>query len=169
MPFILDSKMYNSIEGVYMGIGFKIKHHFFNAFRELFVHHHGSLDFRAKIFALVIAADPKAKIENYIIVKNIGMQIYENNEDRANLLMLSTKELVKKVHDNNGLYIDTLATNIQQALKIVPRYASKIDIESLRQFLDLSHDPDTISYQENILEFLQILKEETLNKKKKLK
>jgi len=130
-----------------MGIGFKIKHHFFNAFRELFVHHHGSLDFRAKVFALVIAADPNAKVENYIIVKKTALDIYEGDEDRANLLMLSTKELVKKVQDNNGLYFDTLVVNIQQALKIVPRYAKKIDVESLKPLLELSSDRDIISYQ----------------------
>ena len=44
-----------------MRLAFKIKHHFFSAFREVFVHHHGSLEFRAKIFALVIAANEKAE------------------------------------------------------------------------------------------------------------
>ena len=145
-----------------MGLAFKIKHHFFNAFRELFVHHHGSLSFRAKIFALVIAADNNAKVENYIVVKNRGMIIYKNDENRANLLMLSTKEFVKKVTDHNGLYIDTLITNIQKELKIIPRYAHKINLDELKPLLELSHDEDTVSYQNNILEFLQNLKDETL-------
>ena len=145
-----------------MGIVFRIKHHFFNAFREFFIHHHGSLDFRAKIFALVIAADRDAKVENYTIVKEIAMDIYNNDEDRANLLMLSTKELVQKVRDNNGLYIDTLVTHIQKELLIIPRYAKKIDIDALEQLVALAHDEDTISYQQNILEFLEKLKEETL-------
>ena len=149
-----------------MGLAFKVKHHFFNAFRELFVYHHGSLSFRAKIFALVISADNKAKVENFIIVKQAGMEIYKNDEDRANLLMLSTKEFVNKVNDNNGLYIDTLVTNIQKELKIIPRYAQKININELRPLLELSQDKDTLSYQENILEFLENLKDETLEKKK---
>lgn len=149
-----------------MRLGFKFKHHFFSAFRELFVHHHGSLEFRAKIFALVIAANSEVKDESLIIVKNIGMDIYKNDEDRANLLMLSTKQLVKKVKDDNGLDIDTLVSNIQKELKIVPRYAKKIDVESLKPILALSHDKDTLSYQENILEFLQTLKEDTLSEKK---
>ncbi|EHP30809.1 hypothetical protein SMGD1_2286 [Sulfurimonas gotlandica GD1] len=94
------------------------------------------------------------------------MEIYKNDEDRANLLMLSTKELVKKVQDNNGLDIDTLIAHIQKELKIIPRYAKKIDIESLKPIIELTHDRDTISYQENILEFLKTLKEETLHNKK---
>lgn len=149
-----------------MRLSFKIKHHFFSAFRELFVHHHGSLEFRAKLFALIIAANEDTKVENYEIVKKIGMEIYKDDDDRANLLMLSTKELVEKVREKNGLDIDTLISNIQKELKQVPRYAKKIDIDSLRQLLSLSHDRDTISYQENIIEFLQTIKEDTLNEKK---
>jgi len=146
-----------------MRLGFRLKHHFFSAFREFFVHHHGSLEFRAKIFALVIAANEKAKVENFIVVKDIGMHIYDSDEDRSNLLMLSTKELVQKVRDNNDLDIDSLVNSIQKELKIVPRYAKKIDIKALTPLLLLSHDEDTISYQENILHFLQTMKDEILN------
>ena len=149
-----------------MKLSFRIKHHFFSAFRELFVHHHGSLEFRAKIFALVIAANEDARVENYIIVKNTAMQIYKDDTERADLLMLSTKELVQKVKENNGLNIDSLVARIQKELKIVPRYAKKIDIDSLKPLVEISHDKDTVSYQENILEFLSNLKEETLNNKK---
>ena len=42
----------------------------------------------------------------------------------------------------------------------------KIDIESLKPLVELSHDIDVISFQENILEFLKILKEDTLKTKK---
>lgn len=103
----------------------RLKRHFLNAFRELFVHHHSSLEFRAKVFALVIAANESVQIENYIMVKEIGMKIYANDEDRANLLVLSTKELVIKVKDDNGLNMDTLVNQIQKDLKFVPRYAKK--------------------------------------------
>ena len=149
-----------------MRLAFRLKHYFFSAFREIFVHHHSSLKFRAKILAIVIAADNKPPVESYIIVKNLGMDIYDGDEERANLLMLSTKELVKKVKDNNGLNLDALVSHIQKELKIVPRYAKKIDIEALKPIISLSYDLDTISYQENILEFLQNLKEETLSTKK---
>jgi len=149
-----------------MRIGFRLKHYLFNAFREIFVHHHGSLEFRAKVFALVIAADDKSKVENFIIIKDLGLHIYEGDEDRANLLLLTTKELVQKVRDNNGLNIDSLIYSIQKELKIVPRYAKKIEIKALRPLLALTSDEDTLSYQENILEFLEKLKDETLHTKK---
>jgi hypothetical protein len=154
--------VYNTQEGIYMRLGFRIKHYFFNAFREIFVHHHGSLEFRAKIFALIIAANNYIKVENYILVKQTALDIYAGDEDRANLLLLSTKELVNKVKNKNGLDIDSLIFSIQKELKIVPRYAKKIDIDSLIPFLDLAEDEDTLAYQKNILEFLQNLKNETL-------
>ena len=106
-----------------MGLGFRLKHHFFSAFRELFVHHHGSLEFRAKIFALLIATnkneDEDITDKKYAVINDIGLDIYKGDDDRANLLVLSTKELVKKVYDDNGLDIDTLVSNIQAELKII--------------------------------------------------
>jgi hypothetical protein len=149
-----------------MRLSFRLKHHFFSAFREFFVHHHGSLDFRAKIFALIIAANDDYTVESYIIVKEIALKIYNEDEDRANLLMLTTKEKVNKVKNNNGLDIDTLITHIQKELKIVPRYAKKIDVQELRKLLSITYDEDTLSYQENIIEFLEKLKQDTLKDKK---
>ena len=145
-----------------MKLGFRIKHHFYNAFREIFVHHHGSLSFRAKVYALLIAANENATVDNFIIVKKHGLLIYKDDTDRANLLLLSTKELVQKVKENNGLGIDSLVQSIIYDLKAAPRYAKKIDVESLQEFLALTYDEDTLAYQSNILEFLQTLKDETL-------
>ncbi|MBC8236968.1 MAG: hypothetical protein H8E76_01945 [Helicobacteraceae bacterium] len=150
-----------------MRLSFRLKHHFFSAFRELFVHHHGSLEFRAKVFALIIAANNDSTVESYIKVKEIALKIYENDEERANLLMLTTKEKVNKVRENNGLDIDTLVANIQKDLKIIPRYAKKINLEELKKLIALSFDEDTISYQNNMLEFLETLKNDTLRKKEK--
>ena len=149
-----------------MRLFFKLKHHFLTAFRELFVHHHGSLEFRAKVFALIIAANENSDEQNYVLVKNIGCDIYKDDDERADFLMLTTKENVKKVKDNNGLDIDTLIVSIQQDLRVIPRYAKKIDIDALKKFLPLTQDADTKSYQENILEFLQKLKDDTLETNK---
>ena len=150
-----------------MKLGFRIKHYFYNAFRELFVHHHGSLAFRAKIYALIIAANESASVDNFIIVKKHGLEIYKDDKDRANLLLLSTKEMVQKIKDDNGLGIDALIQSIQQDLKAAPRYARKINIKSLHEFLTLTHNEDSLAYQKNILEFLQKLKDETLDKNQK--
>ena len=149
-----------------MKLSFRIKHHFFSAFREIFVHHHGSLEFRAKIFALLIAANDKPKVENYILVKRLATNIYKDDEDRANLLLLTTKELVAKVKKQNGLDLDLLVNTILKELKIVPRYAKKIDLNDLQKFLQYSSDEDTHTYQQNILEFLGKLQQEALENTK---
>ncbi|WP_297439691.1 hypothetical protein [Sulfurimonas sp.] len=148
-----------------MKLGFRIKHYFYNAFREIFVHHHGSLTFRAKLFSLIIAANDHTKIDNFILVKKLGLQIYKEDEERANLLLLSTKELVQKIKEKNDLDIDSLILRIQNELKVVPRYAHKIDIDALKLFLEHSDNEDTLLYQKNIIEFLEKLKNETLTKK----
>ena len=150
-----------------MRLSFQLKHHFFSAFRELFVHHHGSLEFRAKVFALIIAANINSDVDSYVKVKELALNIYKNDEERANLLMLTTKEKVHKVRENNGLDIDILVASIQKDLKIIPRYAKKINLDELKQLISLSSDEDTISYQNNILEFLETLKNDTLKKKEK--
>ena len=66
-----------------MRLSFRLKHHFFSAFREFFVHHHGSLEFRAKIYALMIAANDEAAVESYVLVKEIGLEIYKNDIERV--------------------------------------------------------------------------------------
>ena len=150
-----------------MTLGFKIKNFFFNAFREIFVHHHGSLEFRAKIFALLVAADENIYDEYYDCIQTIGLQIYQGDEERTNLLIMTTKELVKKIKDENHLNYDTLIPHIQKELKLIPRYAKKIDIDLLKPLLLITKEEDTRSYQENILEFLQALKDETLHTKQR--
>ncbi len=149
-----------------MRLSFRLKHHFFSAFREFFVHHHGSLEFRAKVFALMIAVDEKSTVDNYLLVKDISLALYQDDEERANLLMLTTKEKVDQVRENNGLDIDILIASIQKDLKVIPRYAKKIHLDELKKFLPLTYDEDIISYQENIIEFLEKLKNETLKEKK---
>ncbi len=149
-----------------MRLSFRLKHRFFNAFREFFVHHHGSLTFRAKIFALLIASNLDTEYECYELVKIAALNIYKDDKERIELLIISIQELVDKVHKNNGLNIDSLIDSIVNDLKFIPRYAKKIDIDILKPLVNLTKDQDTLSYQENILEFLQNLKENTLNTKK---
>lgn len=142
-----------------MALGYKLKHYLFNAFRELFVYHHSSLEFRAKIFAMVIAVKEEPDTCDYELVKAAGMHIY-NDEDRANTLALTTQEFVERILGRDPIDVDTLAQDIVRELKLIPRYAKKIDIEELQPLLSCSKDPDTRSYQLNILEFLEGLKRE---------
>jgi hypothetical protein len=140
-----------------MALGYKLKHHLFNAFRELFVYHHSSLEFRAKLFALIISVSDNPGECDYEIVKTAGMQIY-NEEDRANTLALTTEEYVERVRGRDSLEVDTLIQDITQDLKIIPRYSKKINIGQLTPLLGCSSDEDTIAYQKSIIAFLEQLK-----------
>ena len=151
-----------------MGFGSKFKRHFSNAFRELFIYHHSSLEFRAKVFAMIIAANEAAGECEFDLVTKAGMEIY-NNEDRANTLMLTTKEYVQKVHDDNGLDIDRLIQDIIQNLKVVPRYSKKLDPRQLMPIIECSIDEDTSTYQLRMLDFINSLIQEYSEREKNIK
>jgi hypothetical protein len=142
-----------------MAVKFGYKHFLFNAFRELFLYHHSSLEFRAKLFAAVISADDEANECEFDVVKRVGMQIY-NDESRSNALVLTTREMVEKVLRNNGLDIDALIDDIIGDLKSVPRYALKIDISQLEPLLQCQNEPDITHYQENMLRLFAELRSE---------
>ena len=138
---------------------FNLKHYLYTGLREFLIYHHSSLEFRAKTFALIIAANRYSADCEYTLVHEAGMQIYKD-KDRVNMLVLTTREYVKKVHQKNGLNIDDLIYDIQKELHHIPRYADKINIELLRPIIECSTDEDTSTYQIRMLEFLQSLKEE---------
>jgi len=138
---------------------FKLKHYLYTGLREIFVYHHNSLEFRAKTFALIIAANNNPQDCEYALVHDAGMQIYKD-EERVNMLLLTTREYVNKVHHSNGLNIDDLVEDIQNELRQVPRYAHKINIKALHPLVECSIDEDTSTYQLRMLEFLQNIKEE---------
>ena len=133
-----------------MAVRFRLKDFLFNAFRELFLYHHSSLEFRAKLFAAIISADDEANECEFDLVKEAGMKIY-NDDDRSNTLVLTTREIVEKVLKNNGLDIDALIEDIIYDLRTVPRYALKIDLSQLEPLLACQSDPDITAYQQSIL------------------
>jgi len=138
---------------------FSLKHYLYTGLREILVYHHNSLEFRAKVFALVIAANRHSSDCEYTLVRDAGMQIYKD-EERVDMLLLTTREYVNKVHQKNGLDIDDLISDIQKELHQIPRYAHKIDIALLHPIVECSIDEDTSTYQIRILEFLQQAKED---------
>jgi len=140
-----------------MSLGFKLKHYLTSSFRELFLYHHNSLEFRAKLFATLIAANDQAKDCEYELVQEAGMKIYDN-EDRATTLRLTTKEFVNKAHEDNGIAIDELIDAIVRELKKIPRYADKIDLSVLEPLTQCHQDEDTLAYQTRMLEFFGRLK-----------
>jgi len=137
----------------------KLRNHFINAFRELFLYHYSSLEFRAKLFAAVIAANPEAGECEFEIVRNAGMLIYEDS-DRSASLALAVREFVEKVIDDNGLDLDSLLEEIVRDLRDIPRYGKKIDTSMLYALLECHQDEDTKLYQQRMIELFERLRDE---------
>lgn len=137
-----------------MKLLFFFKQFFLNAFREVFVYHHSSLSFRAKLFAAIIVADGDRNEEYFALLQQLSTEIY-SDEDRANMLVSATKEFVKKVQDDNGLDMDALIDSIIKDLHHTPRYSKKIQLSYLQKLAGISQDQDIKIYQTRIIEFLQ--------------
>jgi len=130
-----------------------IRNYFFSAFREIFVYHHTSLEFRAKLYALMIASTNEPFRHYFQTLEDIAKDIY-GESDRAGALVLTVKEYVNAVHTKKTFSDQKLLYEIIQELRIVPRYALKIEPNHLRQLQECTEDNDSRIYQERLIEFL---------------
>ena len=131
-----------------------IRNHFFSAFRELFVYHHTSLEFRAKTYAVMIASSEEP-VNGYLeALKEIAAEIYAE-PDRASALVMTVREYVIAVHAKKNVSDQTLLNEIIQELRLMPRYAAKIEPEHLHKLRTCTVDRDTRIYQERIIDFLR--------------
>ena len=73
---------------------------------------------------------------------------------RAGALVLTVKEYVNAVHTKKTFSDQKLLYEIIQELRIVPRYALKIEPNHLRQLQECTEDNDSRIYQERLIEFL---------------
>lgn len=136
-------------------MGFKeAKSQFLSVFRELFVYHHRSLEFRAKLFAAMIASNEAADSCEYDALKEIAQEIYGDDEYRVEVMVRTTKEFVNKIVKHNMLSLDELLLDIDRELKLHKRYIQKVNMEHLKR-LKCHHDEDTGIVQDRILEFLE--------------
>ena len=135
-----------------------LKHYLRSAFREIIVYHNSSLEFRAKLFAIVAGADEKISKDEERIIRESALKTYHNDENRATTLWLATKEYVTKIRRNNNLGIDELARDIEKLIKRNKRFVHKIDTSLLMPLVEAQTDPDIKDYQLHIIDFLDQLK-----------
>ncbi len=138
----------------------RFKHYLRSAFREIIVYHNSSLEFRAKLFAIVAGVDKDITKEEEEIIHNAALKIYHNDENRATTLWLATKEYVEKIHQNNELGIDELARDIEKLIKRNHRFVHKINTDYLMPIVEAQKDQDTQDYQRHIIDYLNGLKKE---------
>jgi hypothetical protein len=134
----------------------RIKGWFLSFFREVFVYHNSSLEFRAKLLAAMIGANQDMDDCELDILESIAKEIYPDDEARVDVLVRTTKEYVKKIIDKNGLELNELIKSIDRQLKEEKRFCDKINIERLSRLLECSDgDEETQLTQTRILEYLQ--------------
>ena len=146
-------------------MGFNLKQYLYRAFRELLLYHHNSLEFRAKLYAALIAANEEFGECELNIVQEAGMAIY-HDEDRANTLRLTVEEYLDKIVEDNGLAIDELIDHLMIDLKDYPRYADKITINEYLKIRECCDDEESRIYQERIISLYQRLKDEYTKRNK---
>jgi len=129
-------------------------------FREFLVHHHSSLEYRAKLLTLMISANGEICECEKQKLKEIAHKIYANDLERAELLIDTVHEYHTKIMTNNGLDFEDLIQIVEKETKSIRRFVSKIDISTLRELHKCIDDAEDALFQERILEFLQSLIDE---------
>ena len=130
----------------------KIKLRFLSAFRDFFIYHHKSLEFRAKIFAAIISAKFDPDEDDFDVLNDIVSEIYENDQTRKDFLIQTVREYVARVKRNDRITLDTLLLSIDKDMKDHKRYAKKIDFSHLRRLMSCCEEE--ILVQQRVYEFL---------------
>jgi len=129
-------------------------------FRELLVHHHSSLEYRAKILTLMISSNGDMCECEKQKLKEIAHSIYGDDHERAELLIDTVNEYHEKIVTSNGLDFEHLIQLVERETREVPRFTAKIDMKLIMQLHECMDSPEDILFQQRIIEFLQGLKDE---------
>jgi len=128
-------------------------------FRELLLYHHNSLEYRAKVLTLVIAIKSEISLCEEELLYATACDIYDNDEERAEILVEAVKEYFDKIITDNGLNFDHLVFQVERETKAVKRFADKIDIVALKKFQSCIDNEEDRIYQQRVIEYLANLKD----------
>jgi len=130
------------------------------AFRELLIYHNSSLEYRAKLLTLMVAVNHEINPCKEKLLYKTACAIYENDEERAEILVETVLEYFDKIVTNNGLDYEHLVIQVEKETKMVKRFANKINIEQLRAFKRCIKNEEDKIYQDRVLAFLERIKEQ---------
>ncbi|MGM0623712.1 MAG: hypothetical protein ACQESH_06790 [Campylobacterota bacterium] len=136
----------------------RFKTYFLSLFRELFLYHSGSLEFRAKVLAVVVAANATHGVCEQEILKDIAFTTYEKEPERAEILQTAVNEYLSKIDDNSATFFNSLIFAIEKESKVTKRFKNKIDIAQLSRFTACEMSSEDRVYQLRVLEFLKEVK-----------
>jgi hypothetical protein len=134
-------------------------------FREFLVYHHSSLEYRAKLITLMVSSNGEIDECEKQKLKEIAHKIYNDDMERAEVLIDTVNEYHHKIIHNNGLNFEHLIQLVERETRTVPRFVEKIDMNMLRELHACTDDEEDALFQERILEFLGALINEYGDKK----
>jgi len=140
---------------LYKNIRRKVK----KVFRELLLYHNSSLEYRAKILTLVVAVNGEISACEEKLLYQTACDIYNNDEERSEILVEAVKEYFEKIRTDNGLDFEDLIFQVEKDTKAVRRFVSKIDIEALEKFQKCINEEEDKIYQQRVISYLAELKE----------
>jgi len=136
----------------------KIRRKIKKIFREFLLYHNSSLEYRAKVLTLVVAVNKKITPCEEKLLLRTACHIYDNDEERSEILLETVKEYFKKIITNNGLDFEHLIYQVEKETREVKRFAEKIDVDELMKFQECIDDEEDKIYQLRVIEFLADLK-----------
>ncbi len=129
-------------------------------FRELLLYHNSSLEYRAKLLTLIVSVNREISPCEEKLLYKTACEIYNNDEDRAEILVEAVREYFNKIITNNGLDFEHLVFQVEKETKEVKRFAQKINISQLKKFQRCIYNGDDKIYQQRVISFLERLKRE---------
>jgi hypothetical protein len=120
------------------------------------LYHYRSLEFRAKIFALIIAAGTNEKKEYSLErLKEVASEIYVDDKKRQEVLIRTTKEYICKILNNPRFGFDDFVKDVDLNVKIKKELIDKINLDHIKRFVkdDISEDKKIL--QLRVYEFFE--------------
>ncbi len=129
-------------------------------FRELLLYHNSSLEYRAKLLTLVVAVNNDITPCEEELLYKTACEIYNNDNERAEILVETVKEYFDKIITNNGLDFEHLVFQVEKETREIKRFVQKINIKQLQQFQKCIDNQEDKIYQQRVISFLGSLKEQ---------
>ncbi|MDR1975592.1 MAG: hypothetical protein LBQ18_01220 [Campylobacteraceae bacterium] len=126
------------------------------SFRELFLYHYKSLEFRAELFALIIAPSCKSAKEcDFTTLKEVAAQIYGGDRHRQEVFLNIVKEYAAMILRNAPASYNEAVKDINRKIKANKGFALKINMNHINRFLKADISEDKQLLQRRIAEFLE--------------
>ncbi|MDR1614090.1 MAG: hypothetical protein LBS26_00780 [Campylobacteraceae bacterium] len=140
-----------------------VKSWLLTVFRELFLYHYKSLEFRAEIFALIMSSGCKSVKEcDFETLKEVAAEIYANDKHRQEVFINIVKEYAAMILRNAPASYDEAVKDINRKTRANKSFAAKISPSHINRFLKDNMDENRQLLQQRIKEFLEDQSKEAL-------